>query len=134
MEERINKYKEMRLTFVKPMPGFEGLKEFSLSPLEENDDFFLLKSMEEDLGLVVVSPFIFKNDYHFTLKDEITDRLAIESWEEVMVLSVVTLNSDFKRVTLNLRAPVIINIKSGASMQVILDNDTYKIKHPLIEE
>lgn len=123
------------LTFVKPLPGFDNLKQFSLLPIENNPDFLLLQSVEDqEVGLVAVSPFLFKPDYEFQLRDEFLDKLNISNHEDALVISIVTLSSDVKGITYNLKAPVIINIKNGNAMQVILDNDEYMIKHPLIEE
>ena len=124
-----------RLTFVKPLPGFDNLKEFCLIPIESNPDFLLLQSEEDqEVGLVTTSPFVFKTDYEFELKDEILNKLSIINPADVKVISIVTLSSDVKGITYNLKAPVIINIENGYAMQVILDNDKYMIKHPLIEE
>jgi flagellar assembly factor FliW len=36
-----------------------------------------------------------------------------------------------EHITTNLKAPIIINIKQKLGEQIILDNDKYKIKHPL---
>jgi len=125
----------LSLIFVKPLPGFESLKKFSLFPIENNPDFLLLQSEEnEEIGLVTVSPFSFKPDYEFKLRDEILSVLGINDPLEVKVISIVTLSKDVKGITYNLKAPVIINVNNGHAMQIILDNDEYLIKHPLIGE
>ena len=51
-----------------------------------------------------------------------------------MVFNTVTLNSDPKKITTNLKAPIIINISNNLGEQIILDKEKYKIKHPLIKE
>ena len=125
----------LRVTFVKSLPGFENLKKFSLFPIENNPDFLLLQSEEEEeVGLVAVSPFLFKPDYEFQLGDEVLDKLNLTNHEDALVISILTLSREVKGITYNLKAPVIININNGYAMQVILDSDEYMIKHPLIEE
>jgi flagellar assembly factor FliW len=123
------------ITFNKNIPGFEGLKKFIVFPVEENELFNILHSLEnEEIGLVVVSPFAFNKNYEFKLHDEKIDELKIASPEDVMVLTTVTLGSSLEEITTNLKAPIIINIKERLGEQIILDNDKYGIKHPLFKE
>ena len=51
-----------------------------------------------------------------------------------MLLTTVTLNSDPKKITTNLRAPIAINNSNKLGEQIILENDKYEIKCPLIKE
>lgn len=123
------------ITFPKGLPGFQGLNKFILFKVEENPIFNILHSVEdENIGLIVISPFEVKKDYEFKLDDEVIKQLKIENSEDVLVVNTVNLNSDISKITVNLKAPIVININSGVGEQLILDNDVYKIKHPLIEE
>lgn len=60
--------------------------------------------------------------------------MKIKSEEDVWILNTVTINSDYKEITTNLRAPIIINIKEEIGEQIILKNEDYKIKHPIFQE
>jgi flagellar assembly factor FliW len=132
----VKEYKEEDvITFNKGLPGFESLKDFILFSVEENDLFSILHSTEnEEVGLVVVSPFSVVNDYEFKLSDNKTQELGINSPEDVLVLSTVTLSSKVEDITANLKAPIIVNIKAKLGEQIILDNDGYKVKHPLFSK
>ena len=66
------------------------------------------------------------------LSDEIIKELEIKSSEEVLVLSIITLGKDLKSSTMNLQAPLIINVKNNLAKQFIMQNSEYKTKHPLI--
>ncbi|MBN1037785.1 flagellar assembly protein FliW [Clostridium botulinum] len=124
-----------KITFKKGILGFENLKEYILVDLKECEPFKLLQSLEdEDVGLIVVSPFEFLKNYETKLNTEEIKRLEIRSEEEVALVTTVTLNSDPKKITTNLKAPLIINISNNLGEQIILDNSDYKIKHLLIEE
>jgi flagellar assembly factor FliW len=123
------------ITFDKALPGFANLKNFILFPVEENDLFSILHSVEnEEIGLVVISPFSFVKDYEFKLPEDKIRELSIESSQDVLVLNTVTLGAKVEDITTNLKAPIIINIKQKLGEQIILDNDSYKIKHPLFKE
>lgn len=119
------------ITFKKGLPGLEGLKKFILFPVEDNEMFSILHSIEdENTGLVVTSPFNVLNDYEFKLDEEKMKELQIESHENVIVLNTVTLSSTVENITINLKAPIIINIKMKLGEQIILDNSNYLIKYP----
>jgi flagellar assembly factor FliW len=120
------------ISFNKGLPGFENLKKFILFSVEENELFSILQSVEDsDIGIVVMSPFSVVTDYEFKLSDEKINELLIETPEDVLVLSTVTLSSKAEDITTNLKAPIIINIIKKLGEQIILDNDRYKIKSPL---
>lgn len=121
------------ITFAKGLPGLQDLKKFILVDFEENPIFKILHSVEdEEVGLVVVSPFDFINEYEFELKDSIVERLAIKDSNEILVLNTVTLSSKVENITTNLKAPIVINRKSKLGEQIIIDNEKYMIKHPLL--
>ncbi|GLC32325.1 flagellar assembly protein FliW [Clostridium omnivorum] len=123
------------ITFKKGLPGFENLRSFILIPVEENNIFTILHSIEDDeVGLLLVSPFEAEPDYELKLNDEKINELKIESQNEVLVLNTVTLRNNIKEITTNLKAPIIINIKEKLGEQIILDNEKYCIKHPLFKE
>lgn len=123
------------ITFKNGLPGFEDLKNFIIFPVEENEVFSILHSIEDEkIGFVVISPFYVRKDYEINLSDDCINELKIKSHEDVMLLNTVTLNSDVNNITTNLKAPIIINIKAKLGEQIILENDDYLIKQPLFKE
>ncbi|NEZ45864.1 flagellar assembly protein FliW [Clostridium niameyense] len=127
--------KEDILYFPKGIPGFEKLKEFIIFPVEDNDIFSVLHSIgNEEIGIIVISPFRVDNSYEFKLEEEQVKRLKIDKKEDLIVLNTVTIYSNIKDITVNLRAPIVINIKDKIGEQIILNSDKYSIKHPLFKE
>lgn len=122
----------MELTFKKGLPGFELLINFELSDLENNEKFKILKSKEEDISFVTTSPFDMYEDYEINLNDETIKELEIENPQDVLVLSIITLGKTLQKSTINLKAPIIINVKNNLGKQYILQADKYETKHPLI--
>jgi len=121
------------ITFSRGIPGFNELKKFILLDLQEYEPFKLLQSLEDDeISLIVTSPYEFFKEYEFKLGDETIKNLKIDSPEQVMVLTTVTLNSDVKKITTNLQAPIVINTSNNFGEQIVLDNTKYKVKSPLI--
>lgn len=122
----------MEIIFEKGIPGFEEYKKFELNEIEENKDLKMIVSKEDsNIGFVSISPFKVKNNYEINLNDEIINELKIERAEDVLVLNIITLGKTLESSTVNLKAPLIINIKNSKGKQLILQDDKYKIKEPL---
>lgn len=121
------------IIFKKGLPGFENLKKFILFPVEANEVFNILHSIEDEkIGIVVVSPFYSIQNYEFELSDEKIKELQIERKKDVLVLTTVTLNSRIENMTVNLKAPIVININKHLGEQIILDDSNYLIKYPIM--
>lgn len=122
------------ITFKKGILGLEDLKKFIVIDIKENPVFKILQSLEDEaIGLVIISPFEVKNNYEIELKDDTIENLSIASPKEVILYNTVTLNSDIHKITVNLKAPMVINMDKKLGEQIIIDKEEYKIKHPLIE-
>lgn len=125
----------MEILFKNGIPGLEEYKNYTLENSEELNPFILLQSKDnEELGLIVISPFEVMSEYEIKLSDSVIKNLQITSPEDVVLYTTVTLNSNVDKITTNLRAPIVVNIKKGLGEQIIVDNDKYKIKHPIGEE
>jgi flagellar assembly factor FliW len=123
------------ITFKKGIPGFENLKKFIIFPVEENNLFYVLQSIEDlSIGLVLISPFNILKDYEFDLDDSKMEELGIKSHKDIIVFNTVTLNSKIENITANLKAPFVININKKIGEQIILDGSNYSIKYPLFKE
>lgn len=123
------------ITFNKGIPGFNDLKKFILLDLIEYEPFQLLQSLEdEEIALIVTSPYVFFKDYEIKLNDETINNLKITSPEQVNVITTVTLNSDVNKITTNLQGPIVINTSNNLGEQIILDDSKYKVKSPLNKE
>ncbi|MGJ0906046.1 flagellar assembly protein FliW [Clostridium sporogenes] len=121
--------------FEKGIPGFEELKKFIIFPVKDNDVFSVFHSIEkEDMGIIVTSPFSIEKDYEIQLEEEQIKNLKLQDEKDTLVLNTVTLNSDINKITANLRAPIVINIKEKIGEQIIINSDKYKVKHPLFKE
>lgn len=129
--EKVIKEKEV-ITFPQAIPGFPEEKEFVLLPLDEESQFIVLQSIEnQQLAFVLSNPFTFFKEYDFTLEDHIVELLELESEEDIQVFSILTVQDPFEKTTANLQAPVVINSKKKIAKQVILNDPNYHTKHPL---
>lgn len=122
----------MKVTFNKGIPGFDTLRNFIIKDLEGNAKFKILESEESEISFVTVNPFDIYSEYEINLNDETIKELQIEKPEDVLILSIITLGKTLETSTMNLKAPVVINIKNNLGKQFILQNEKYETKHPLI--
>ena len=122
----------MEILFEKGLPGFEDYKTFIIGEVEGNSKLKLINSMDnEHIGFISISPFDIKKDYEIKLDDETLKFLEIESPEDVILLNIITLGKTLEKSTVNLKAPLVINIKNNKGKQLILQDDRYAIKEPL---
>lgn len=123
------------ITFNKGLPGFEDLRKFIIVDLDEYEPFKLLHSLESDeVAIVVTSPYEFYENYEIEIKEETLKHLNIKNKSEVLVIVTVTLNSDVRKITMNLQGPIVINTSTNLGEQIIVDNSKYKVKTPLMKE
>lgn len=119
-----------KLFFEEGLPGFSHLQFFQLVQ-EEESPFFLIQSTEvKDIGFWVINPFSFFPEYQFTLSDVSKEALHLSEESPVAVFSIVTIR-DNTQATVNLKAPIVINLTNRMGKQIILQEDTYPIRQPL---
>ena len=115
--------------FESGIPGFENEKRFVLLDIDEKIIFQILQSVEtKNLAFFVVNPYLLFEDYSIDLNDSIIESLDIREEKDVVVLSIMTLKEPFSESTVNLKAPLIINLKNKRGKQYILQDDTYSMR------
>lgn len=124
------------LQFEAGLPGFEQIKEFIIiDSAEENSPFKWLQSIDEPkLAFAIVNPFVFKEDYDFVLSDETVELLEISQERDIAVYAIVVVPEDFNKISMNLKAPIVVNLMNRKAAQIILDTDKYTVRHYILDE
>lgn len=123
------------IKFKNGLPGFEELKKFVIIPLSDDSPFMVVQSLDEvEVAFTVIEPGNFMSDYKFEISDNIEKELEICSIEDVLVLNIITLQEKLKESTVNLSAPLVININKNLGRQVILDDKRYELKYKFFAE
>lgn len=119
------------LEFIGGVPGFDGTKYVILNNSnQENNPFVWLQSMEDpNIALVLVNTFMLYPDYAPDVDDELLKDLQFSQREELVVFNVMVIPEKVEEMTVNLKAPIIINNTNHKAIQVICDNSDYEIKH-----
>ncbi len=100
--------------------GFENLKDFLLIKVDD-EIFYWLNSIEEP---DIVFPLI-----GLRLIDD-----SFPQEESSEAFGIVTMNPDFQKITVNMKAPVYINQTSKSGFQKILDTEKYPLKYNFIKD
>lgn len=123
----------MKVVFEKGLPGFENHKNFEINDIEENQKFKVVNSLDDkSVGFIAISPFDIKKDYEIRLDADTINLLKIDKPEDVLLLNIVTLGKKLENSTVNLKAPLVMSVKNQLGAQLILQDDKYNIKEPLI--
>ncbi len=127
---------EKILHFSAGLPGFEHIKDYViLENSDEESTFKWLQSIDEpQLAFVIVNPFIFVEDYDFVLSDETIEKLEIDNESDVAVYAIVVVPDDLKKISMNLKAPIVVNAGKMKAAQIILDTDKYTVRHYILDE
>ena len=114
--------------------GFEHLKRYVFLVQDEKILFWWFQSVDDgSVAFVVINPFIIKPDYEPIIQDNDVELLELKSHEDVILMSIVTIRSDPFKVTANLKAPIVINLKKKLAKQVILDKSDYPIQYSIVD-
>ena len=122
--------------FADGIPSFEDEHEFVVLPYEEGTPYMFLQSMATpELAFLMTDPFVFFPDYSFELDDENMEKLAINSMDDVLVCTLISVpRSGVADMTTNLLAPVVINRHTMQARQIVLEKTQYTTKHRLFPE
>ena len=115
--------------------GFEFEKKFAILDSKEDIPFKWMQSLSEpDLAFVIIMPKDFLIEYDLKISQVDLDSVKSDSADDLLVFSIVTIPDDPSQMTANLQGPIIINPKKRIGRQAISLNESYKVKHKILEE
>jgi len=124
------------ITFENGIIGFPELKEFALIHNEERgagSSIKWLQSMDDpETAFPVMDPTLIKEDYNPTINDEILKPLGELNDENIFVLSTVTVPRDLEKMSINLKAPIVINADTRRGAQIIVE-DEFPVKYMIYD-
>lgn len=122
--------------FSEGIPGFEDLKRYTLVGRQELDVmFFWLQCIDEpSLAFVVTDPFLINQEYYVDVDDSEIEELDIQDTQAVLTLAIVTVPEDVKKTSVNLKAPLLINLQNNKGKQIVMKNETFPVKYYIMKE
>ncbi|MBN21891.1 MAG: flagellar assembly protein FliW [Bdellovibrionaceae bacterium] len=115
--------------------GFPEHTQFCLvDPADETLILWLQSIENPNIAFAVLEPKIFKPDYTVRLSAAELRELKLESMTHASVFSILTLPEDLTQMVANLKAPLVLNLKSQVAKQVVLQENEYSIQFPMFKE
>ena len=128
---------EKIITMERGMIGFPELTHFALIFDEEKKDkkfrIMWLQSMDDgDIAFPVADPLTVKEDYFPSVSEEILAPLGEMRENNTYILVTVTVPKNVQDFSVNLKAPIVINIETNKGAQLITEDD-YPVKYKVYD-
>lgn len=115
--------------------GFPEMKRYVLLDHGKDSPFKWLQSLDDGaIAFVLMNPLLFKPDYAVEVTESDVKELDLASEDDAVISVIVTMPSDPEKMTANLKAPLVFNLKNRRGMQVILGQGAYTTRHSILEE
>ena len=123
------------ISFLQGIIGFPELKDFLLiHDGDGNGNIKWMQSVQEPaFAMPVVDPLTVIPEYNPDIEDELLKPLGEITEENMLVIVTITVPKEIEKMTVNLKAPIIINSESRKAAQLIIDSDRYQVKFPIYE-
>ena len=111
------------------LPGFADARRFLALSLADQPNFVWLQSLDDtSLALPCSDPWQIFPDYDPKLPGYATAALELEHPDDFSILCVVVVTKGAEEMTMNLLAPVIINLRTRRGRQVMLESSEYSVR------
>lgn len=121
--------------FPRGLPGFPDFHRWVLAGEDEEVIKWLVPVDCGAVALPVAPPSLVDGGYDPVLPDAVLEELGAESMEDVVLLSILNLpGGDALKGTANLLAPLALAPKTRRGRQVVLSDDRWSVKTPLLSE
>lgn len=132
---KVDYLEENIITFNSGLPGFEDEKQFIICQSDSDSPFAYLQSVNNlDLTFIVANPFNFFSDYLFDLDESVKEELQIKKIEDVATWGILSITDEIKNASINLKAPLIINVNIKKGKQYIIHEVNYLTGTPLFPQ
>ena len=128
---------EKIITMERGMIGFPNLNHFALIFDEEKGQkqtsIMWLQSMDDtDIAFPVMDPHAVKEDYNPNVNEEIVAPIGELNEENTFVLVTVTVPKKIEDFSVNLKAPIVVNMDNRKGVQMIVEDD-YPVKYKVYD-
>ena len=123
------------LIFPRGIPAFENYHKWILAGNDDSAIKWLQNVDDGSIALPVTSPDAVRPDYNARIPDDELKLIGTRDSSELALLIVVSVPEGTPwNMTANLRAPILVNVKTHKAVQVIALNEEYPIKHMIFPD
>lgn len=121
------------VTFPEGLLGFEKYTKFALIDSEYEPFIWLQSTEESNLAFLMIDPFLICSDYEADIDDSALRNIGVDSAEDIIIMTLVTIPKDGSAITANFLGPVVINKKNRKCLQVILNDSRWTTKFDIVK-
>ena len=114
--------------------GFEDHREFLVLDVPEKRYKCLQSVKEELISFIIVNPWDYYDDYEFEMSDDEFEKIGAKKTEQLAVFNILTIRETLQGTTVNLLAPLVINVDEKKGRQMVLNESRYTTRMPLFPE
>lgn len=121
---------ERVIDFPRGLVGLPAARRFTMLHEQDGESpFFWLQSLDDPtLAFVVCDPRVFFPDYSVPLPAEDQHQLGIDDPDDGTVCVILVIPGDPRRITANLRGPLVINAQRRIGVQLVLAGDEFPVR------
>lgn len=114
------------------LPGFPELHRWLFLTLDSQPNFVWLQSLDDaHVALPTANPWMIFEDYDPAVPPYAFAVLDINDASEFTYLCVMLVSAGAAEMTMNLGAPIVVNLRTRKAMQVSLNDDRYSVREPI---
>ena len=124
------------ISFPRGLIGYPELTRFAMIHDKEKlpTTIYWLQSLDNaDFALPVVDPLLVCKEYNPCIKWQDINDIGDLTIDNIDLLVTMSIPKNLENMTVNLKAPIVINTKTMKALQVIIANDDYPIKKMIYE-
>jgi flagellar assembly factor FliW len=114
------------------LPGFPQLRQFLVLSVPGQDGFIWLQSLDDvKVAMPLCDPWSLFDDYEAHLPQYAKQSMGIGAPDDFCIMCVCVVGKGAAEMTINLLAPVVINLKTRVGRQITLENQAYSVRTPI---
>lgn len=127
---------EKIITLDRGLIGLEQYKKYTIlyDCEKEETNISWFQSVEEPtLALPVIKPWLVREDYNPVVEDELLESIGELTEENLVILLTMTVPENIEEMSVNLKAPIIINADTRKGAQIAVENKDYEVKYKIYD-
>ncbi len=132
---KVDVAEESIVTFPTGLVGLPTHTRYVVFDVEEDSHYQWLQSIEDEtLAVVIVPADVIQSDFSANISEESVTELEINDDDQVSISVIVTIPPGKpEQATVNLRAPIVVNLRTRRAKQIIL-HESIPLQVPLTGE
>jgi flagellar assembly factor FliW len=125
---------ETLLKFPSGLVGFPACRRFVVLDPAEGSEYQWFQSVDEPgLAFIIIDVHLLQPDFQIDVPDEGLKELDLAPTDSLLILAVITVPTGKPdQATANLRAPLVVNLRTRKGKQVIL-HESIPLRYPLLQ-